>query len=112
MKTDIHPTYHSGVHITCSCGTVIIAGSTESALKTELCSKCHPFYTGRKKLIDTAGRVDKFEARRKAAELHKQAVKEKERGDVVKKEEAVKVKKAPAKKSPPMKSATKKSSKK
>ncbi len=60
MKADIHPTYYENLKITCACGNIIIAGSTRKELKTELCSACHPFYTGKQKLIDTAGRVDKF----------------------------------------------------
>lgn len=73
MKTDIHPKYFENVKIVCACGSVITAGSTKESLKTELCSACHPFFTGKQKLVDTAGRVDKFEAKRKTAELHKQA---------------------------------------
>lgn len=70
MKTDIHPKYFDKVEIRCSCGNIILTGSTKEGLKTELCSKCHPFYTGQQKLVDTAGRVDKFEAKRtKAAKL-------------------------------------------
>lgn len=70
MKIDIHPKYFDTIEIRCSCGNVVISGSTKEKLKTELCSKCHPFYTGQQKLVDTAGRVDKFEAkRRKSAEL-------------------------------------------
>lgn len=70
MKTDIHPKYFDSVEIRCSCGNVVISGSTKESLKTELCSKCHPFYTGQQKLVDTAGRVDKFmEKRKKAASL-------------------------------------------
>lgn len=76
MKTDIHPKYFESVEIRCSCGNVVIAGSTKESLKTELCSKCHPFYTGQQKLIDTAGRVDKFAARlKKSAKLKEEAVK-------------------------------------
>lgn len=73
MKTDIHPKYFENIEIRCSCGNVIIAGSTKEKLRTELCSKCHPFYTGQQKLIDTAGRVDKFVAQRKRAEHIKEA---------------------------------------
>lgn len=68
MKTDIHPKYFENAQIKCSCGSVISIGSTIEELKTELCSKCHPFYTGQQKLVDTAGRVDKFEAKRKKAQ--------------------------------------------
>lgn len=73
MKTDIHPKYFESVEIRCSCGNVVIAGSTKETLKTELCSKCHPFYTGQQKLIDTAGRVDKFAARMKRSAALKDA---------------------------------------
>ena len=75
MKKDIHPTYHSEVKIKCSCGAVFVAGSTRESLKTEICSQCHPFYTGKQKLVDTAGNVDKFKkrlaAREKAAQTRK-----------------------------------------
>lgn len=67
MKTGIHPKYFESVEIKCSCGNTVLAGSTMEKLKTELCSKCHPFYTGTQKLVDTAGRVDKFELKRKKA---------------------------------------------
>lgn len=60
MKSDIHPAYYENLKITCACGNIIIAGSTRKDLRTELCSACHPFYTGKQKLVDTAGRVDKF----------------------------------------------------
>lgn len=74
MKAEIHPQYFQQAHIQCSCGNVIVTGSTKEKMKTELCSKCHPFYTGQQKLVDTAGRVDKFQAKRKkSAELIKQA---------------------------------------
>jgi len=68
MKKDIHPKYYENVVITCSCGAQYLAGSTKETVKTELCSACHPFFTGQAKLIDTAGRVDKFTAKRKASE--------------------------------------------
>lgn len=73
MKADIHPKYFDKVEIRCSCGNVITAGSTRENLKTELCSKCHPFYTGQQKLVDTAGRVDKFQAKRKKFEQIQEA---------------------------------------
>ncbi|MBI2463869.1 50S ribosomal protein L31 [Candidatus Peregrinibacteria bacterium] len=76
MKKNIHPTYHDDVKILCACGNVIIAGSTHKELRTEICSACHPFYTGKQKLIDTAGRVDKFRAKvEKAAEKKSKASK-------------------------------------
>lgn len=72
MKKDIHPKYFKDVKIVCACGNTIVAGSTCEDLKTELCSACHPFFTGKQKLIDTAGRVDKFRARQAASVAHKE----------------------------------------
>lgn len=60
MKPDIHPTYFKEATITCACGAVLHAGSTVEMMKTEICSQCHPFYTGKKKFIDATGRVDRF----------------------------------------------------
>lgn len=68
MKKDIHPKYNGQVTIKCGCGATFVAGSTKDGITTEICSNCHPFYTGKQKLVDTAGRVEKFEAKRKAAE--------------------------------------------
>ena len=63
MKQNIHPEYHE-IKATCSCGNIIIMKSTISEpLKLDVCSECHPFYTGKQKLIDTGGRIDKFEKR-------------------------------------------------
>ncbi|PJC36935.1 50S ribosomal protein L31 [Candidatus Peregrinibacteria bacterium CG_4_9_14_0_2_um_filter_53_11] len=80
MKTAIHPTYYTEATVICSCGSTTTVGSTQKELKTELCSQCHPFYTGQQKLVDTAGRVDKFELKRKRAEALK-AEKEKRTAD-------------------------------
>lgn len=63
MKAEIHPTYFPDAKIVCACGNVIMAGSTVEEIHVELCSKCHPFYTGKQKLIDTARRVEKFTER-------------------------------------------------
>lgn len=64
MKKDIHPTYHSKATIRCSCGNVIKTGSTKKEeMLIEICSACHPFYTGKEKIIDAAGRVEKFKRR-------------------------------------------------
>ena len=59
MKAGIHPNYELTT-IRCACGNVIETGSTKKDIVVEICSKCHPFYTGKQKLIDTSGRVDKF----------------------------------------------------
>lgn len=63
MKTDIHPTYFSDAKITCACGNIIHTGATKKEMSVEICSACHPFYTGKEKIIDAAGRVEKFKAR-------------------------------------------------
>ena len=64
MKADIHPNYHD-VKVTCSCGNAFNTRSTyeKDELNVEVCSACHPFYTGQQKIMDTAGRVDKFNKR-------------------------------------------------
>ena len=66
MKSGIHPKYHE-VMVTCACGETFKARSTNPELRLEICSKCHPFFTGKQKLIDSAGRVERFEKRYKAA---------------------------------------------
>ena len=55
MKKDIHPKYYSEAKIICACGNIIITGSVKEEMKVEVCSACHPFYTGKKRLVDTAG---------------------------------------------------------
>ena len=62
MKTDIHPKYNLTT-VTCACGNVIETRSTAKEIKVEICSKCHPFFTGKQKLVDTAGRVERFKKR-------------------------------------------------
>lgn len=63
MKKDIHPTYFPEAKVRCGCGARFSIGSTKEKLEVEICSNCHPFYTGKKKLVDTAGRVEKFRTR-------------------------------------------------
>lgn len=63
MKKDIHPQYYKDAKIRCACGNAFTAGSTKPEIRVEICGACHPFYTGKEKLIDTAGRVEKFKAR-------------------------------------------------
>jgi large subunit ribosomal protein L31 len=60
MQSSIHPKYFEKAHITCSCGAILTTGSTVEAMSIEICSNCHPLYTGKKKTIDTTGRVDRF----------------------------------------------------
>lgn len=77
MKKGIHPTYYKDASIRCACGATFSAGATEKDIFVEICSNCHPFFTGKQKLIDTAGRVDKFKARIEAATKAKSEKKEK-----------------------------------
>src|SRR5680860_563739 len=68
MKDNIHPKYYSDCKVTCVCGNTFLTGSTEPEIKVELCAACHPFYTGKQKLVDSARRVEKFEAKVSAKE--------------------------------------------
>ncbi len=62
MKENLHPQYNQTT-ISCACGNVINTGSTKENLKVDICSKCHPFFTGKQKLVDAGGRVDRFKKR-------------------------------------------------
>jgi len=67
MKTEIHPQYYTDAKVSCSCGNKFTVGSTQKEIHVEICSACHPFFTGNEKVIDAAGRVEKFKQRRAAA---------------------------------------------
>ncbi len=67
MKKDIHPKYNPTSTAACACGATFSVGSTLDQISVEICTQCHPFYTGNEKVLDTAGRVDKFKKRREAA---------------------------------------------
>ncbi len=67
MKTETHPTYFPEAKVVCACGRTFTVGSTQEKLSVEICSNCHPFFTGNEKILDAAGRVEKFKARRAAA---------------------------------------------
>lgn len=76
MKDNIHPKYYEKAKATCSCGETFEVGSTSPEIRVELCSACHPFFTGKQKYIDTAGRIDRFKAKLQAKEtLAKEATK-------------------------------------
>ena len=60
MKTGIHPKYYPNATVTCSCGNTWHTGSTKELIRTDMCSQCHPFYTGEQRLVDTEGQVDRF----------------------------------------------------
>ncbi len=65
MKDKIHPKYYNDAKVICSCGNTFTIGSTRKTLKVELCSKCHPFFTGERRVIDTTGQVERFKRRYK-----------------------------------------------
>lgn len=84
MKKDIHPTYYTDAKVVCACGHSFTIGSTVKEIHVEICSNCHPFYTGKERLVDTAGRVDRF---KKLAE-QKAKVSKTRKGKAVKKAKA------------------------
>jgi large subunit ribosomal protein L31 len=63
MKKEIHPKYYENAQVRCACGNVFTIGSTKEFIEVEVCSKCHPFYTGKDKIVDKMGRVEKFRKR-------------------------------------------------
>lgn len=67
MKKEIHPKYFKDAKVICACGNTFTVGATQPEIRVEICAKCHPFYTGEEKLLDTAGRVERFESRRTKA---------------------------------------------
>jgi len=70
MKKDIHPQYFADAKVICACGNTFTTGSTRKELHIEICSNCHPFYTGKQHLLDTAGTIEKFKKRStKSAEI-------------------------------------------
>lgn len=90
MKKSIHPTYFNEAKIICSCGNTLTVGSTVKEAHVEICSSCHPFFTGKKKIIDAAGRVDRFKAREeKSRKLQEERIKSRSTA----KKKAAKVKK-------------------
>lgn len=78
MKKGIHPVWYPEAKVSCSCGNSFTMGSTNEEIHVEICSKCHPFYTGEMKFIDTAGRVERFKVRQQSVDPSK-ALKKKER---------------------------------
>ena len=71
MKKKIHPKYNNNSKVTCACGSSFIVGSTMEEMNVEICSQCHPFYTGNEKVLDIAGRVDRFKKRAAVAKKKK-----------------------------------------
>jgi len=68
MKKDIHPKYYPEAKVICACGNTWTTGSTQEVIHTEMCSVCHPFYTGEQRIVDTAGQVDRFQRRKERAD--------------------------------------------
>ncbi|KXB08844.1 50S ribosomal protein L31 [candidate division MSBL1 archaeon SCGC-AAA382N08] len=60
MKQDIHPQYHKNAQVQCACGNEFTVGSTKKLIEVEICSECHPFYTGQEKVVDKQGQIQKF----------------------------------------------------
>jgi len=75
MKADIHPKFYEKAAVTCGCGKVYTLGMTIDKFGVDICANCHPFYTGKEKLIDTAGKVEKFKERRTKAAAPKKVKK-------------------------------------
>lgn len=67
MKADTHPQYYPTAQVVCACGSVFTVGSTKSQIKVEICSQCHPFYTGSQKFVDAVGKIERFQAKQQAA---------------------------------------------
>ena len=78
MKEKIHPQYFADAKVICACGNTFNVGSTRKEIRVELCSKCHPFLTGERRMMDTAGRVERFRRRYEASEKKAKTVKKSE----------------------------------
>jgi large subunit ribosomal protein L31 len=87
MKKDIHPKYYPNAKVICSCGNSWTTGSTKPEIHTDLCSECHPFFTGEQRIVDTAGQVDRFVKRLEAKEKYDEAEKERKEEEVREKAE-------------------------
>lgn len=92
MKKKIHPKWYKNAKIICACGNIRTAGSTESELHVEICSNCHPFFTGQEKLVDTEGRVEKFEKKTAIAKAQKEQKRKKKEAKKVGKKKTVRPK--------------------
>lgn len=74
MKTHIHPTYYHNAQVVCACGHTFTTGSTKQQITVEVCYKCHPFYTGQHRFLDTKGRVDSFQKKQETAKIYQTTV--------------------------------------
>ncbi len=98
MKKEIHPKYYPDARIICACGNVIKTGSTIKEMKVEICSACHPFYTGKKKLLDSTGRVERFKKIASKTAEKKSVTKPKKEREKKEKKTKVEIKKKVSKK--------------
>ncbi len=89
MKSDIHPQYNHQAQVICVCGNKFTVGSTKDVIHIELCNKCHPFYTGEQRFVDTASRIEKFTKKQEKAKVY-QATVTKKKEDIKKKDEGPK----------------------
>lgn len=92
MKSNIHPKYYDDCQVSCVCGNKFTTGSTKPSIRVEICAKCHPFYTGQQKFVDSMGRVERFAKSQKTASAYKLVKKAK---DDARKQQAVKSKTGP-----------------
>lgn len=77
-KKDIHPKYYPNATVTCACGNTFTTGSTKPELRVDVCHKCHPFYTGEERIIDTGGTIERFKRKQKEAALKQKAKRRKQ----------------------------------
>lgn len=96
MKPQIHPTYYETMTVKCACGNSFVTGSTKPELQVELCHKCHPFFTGKQKFVDTARRVEKFKEKQEKSKVASVG----HRGKKAKSEARARMKKEAAEKTP------------
>ncbi|MEK7450709.1 MAG: 50S ribosomal protein L31 [Patescibacteria group bacterium] len=89
MKASIHPKYFESAQVICVCGNKFTIGSTKELIHVELCNKCHPFYTGEQRFVDSASRIQKFQQKQEVAKKY-EALKVKKHEEIKKKQEAPK----------------------
>lgn len=78
MKANIHPKFYEDAVVVCACGNTFTTGSTKKNINVEVCHKCHPFYTGEQRFLDTKGRVDTFQKKQKLAKEYQEKIKTKQ----------------------------------
>ncbi len=78
MKSEIHPTYYPDAQVICACGNTWTTGSTTKLIRTDVCSKCHPFFTGEQRIVDTEGQVDRFYKKLQARQQYMDEIEERE----------------------------------